>query len=191
MDHLSVREFHAFAGGVSVMRRGLFAVCAGLLQSACTHGGDFVTYAVWNRSSDHEIEDARMVAADDAKKRPTLFTASFLIALPVGAEGWSFGGVTNLPDSGHHMPDRIAVTWRLPPKPGQEAQKGDLIGPYYFDLAKEIPADVRRMVRAGKDYHLHIGVAGGIEPATLRWRLVEWRREDTVGSKELRRGGDW
>ncbi len=175
-----------------MIRKSVLAVCAGFLQSACSHGGDFVTYAVWNRSSDHEIEDARMFAANDgAKTSTTLFVASFLIALPVGAEGWSFGGVTNLPDSGHRMPDRIAVTWRLPPKPGQEMQKGDQVGPYYFDLTKEIPADVRQMIRSGKNYHLHIGVAGGIEPATLRWRLVEWRREDTVGSKELRRGGDW
>lgn len=82
------------------------------------------------------------------------------------------------------------VSWRMPPREGQEHQKGDLQGPYELDVEAPVPADVRKLVRSSRKSQLEFAVAIGELPLSVRWRLVEWS-PDYAHQKEVRRGGEW
>ena len=110
--------------------------------------------------------------------------------LPRGAPGWSFGGPTWLPHTGGRIPARVRISWRLPPRDGQEMYRGDPVGPFELDINALVPANVRAAVRNSSRYQLELAFGIGLEPVTLRWRLLEWA-EGMKSHREVRRGGDW
>ena len=163
-------------------------VLFGLAACGNAMSGDHVSYAVWNRDSSQELQDIRVMAADG--KYEVLCSQLFAPAAPPGAIGWQFGGITNLPEGKHRMPKRMTVSWRLPPREGQETQQGDVQGPYDLDYETAVPEDVRALVRNSRKYQLEFAVGIGKLPLVTRWRLVEWSG-NYEEHKEVRRGGDW
>jgi hypothetical protein len=95
-----------------------------------------------------------------------------------------------MPHMGEMIPERVSVSWRLPPREGQEMYRGDPVGPFELDINARVPANVRAAVRDSARYQLELAFGIGLEPVTLRWRLLEWT-DGMKSHREIRRGGDW
>lgn len=171
------------------LARALLAVAVLGTPTACSTGpSDYVSYAVWNRNTEQEVQDCMVRSAADP---PVMVSSCAAIdPLPRGAAGWGFGGATSMPDTGEKIPARVRVSWRLPPREGQELYRGDPVGPFELDINALVPANVRAAVRNSRRYQLELAFGIGLEPVTLRWRLLEWT-EGMKSHREIRRGGDW
>lgn len=150
-------------------------------QVACGVGGENVSYAIWNRSGNHAIEDARLFVPGERGEQVWIAASSRQEALPRGEVGWQSGGTAYLPDVGHRLPDRLYATWR---------SAGMSRGPYPIELRARIPADVLEKVRGNVRYQLEIGIGAGDGPPTVRWLLSE-KVPARLGTQVVRRGGNW
>ena len=169
--------------------RALLAVAVLVTPTACaSRDSDYVSFAIWNRNTEQGVEDCVVRSAGD----PPFEVASCVAKdpLPRGAPGWSFGGATWLPHTGGKIPARVRISWRLPPRDGQEMYRGDPVGPFELDINALVPANVRAAVRNSDRLQLELAFGIGLEPVTLRWRLLEWT-EGMKYHREVRRGGDW
>jgi hypothetical protein len=149
---------------------------------------DYVSYAIWNRNTEQGVEDCMVRSAADPPVM--VMSCAAFDPLPRGATGWGFGGATSMPHTGEKIPERVRVSWRRPPRESQEMYRGDPVGPFELDINALVPANVRAAVRNSERYQLELAFGIGLEPVTLRWRLLEWT-EGMKSHREIRRGGDW
>lgn len=162
------------------------SVCACAPARTFLLRGETASYAAFNPSDQNGFEMGRLEAAD---KKLLLDERLRIPALPPGAPGWSGGGPLMFGDTGHRVPDRVKISWRLPPREGQARYKGDLVGPFELDLRSRIPDEVLgAATKHGRI--LQIAVSVGVVPILVRWRLIE-PNPDGRGHREMSRGGDW
>lgn len=173
-------------------RRHMLCAGVGLGLSGCglstiARGGETASYSLFNGTKDQHFEMAGILRPGSKYE---IVRVLRMPAPPPNAIGWRGGGALAPADTGHRVPERVAVSWRLPPKPGQEELKGDLVGPYEIELRSRIPAEVLEAVGiAAKDMILEIAVSVGVLPIQVRWQLTDFNRphrQQTVYS-----GGDW
>lgn len=171
-------------------RRQLLISIAPIALAACAPAasilrrGESASYALFNPSHQHSFEMGRL-----EDERGMLSERFNVPALPPGAPGWSGGGPLIPGDTGHRVPARVEVSWRLPPRAGQGRYKGDLVGPLELKLRSRIPKDVLSAA-TGRGRTLQIAVSVGVIPILVRWRLIE-PNLDGRGHREMSRGGDW
>lgn len=175
-----------------MLRRNFLISLAPVALSACSPAttfmlrGETASYAAFNPSHESGFEMGRLEAADEELLLDEGLT---IPALPPGAPGWSGGGPLMFGDTGHRVPNRVKVSWRLPPREGQGRYKGDLVGPFTLELRSKIPDEVlNAATKRGRI--LQIAVSVGIIPILVRWRLIE-PNLDGRGHREMSRGGDW
>ena len=152
----------------------------GVLVACGGRGGEHVTYAIWNRSS-QEIDDARLFIMNGRGEQNWLAVNPRMYPLPPGAAGWQSGGSAFLPDVNHRVPEKMNVSLFRDGRPE---------GPVVVDLRAKIPAEVLEKIRGNVRYELQIGIGAGINPPAVRWVLYE-TVPDKLGPQELQRGGDW
>lgn len=173
-------------------RRFFLVSLSAISASSCTPArsfllrGETASYAAFNPSHQDGFEMGRLEAADEEL---LLDEGLSIPALPAGASGWSGGGPLIPGDTGHRVPQKVRVSWRLPPREGQARYKGDLVGPFEPRLRSKIPDEVlRAATKRGRI--LQIAVSVGVVPILVRWRLIE-PNPDGRGHREMSRGGDW
>lgn len=174
-------------------RRVFILAIAPVTLSACSAAktilrrGESVSYALFNPSHRNSFEMGRLEAPDEEL---LLDEGLSVPALSPGAPGWSGGGPMFFADTGHRVPDRVEVSWRLPPREGQARYKGDLVGPFTIELRSRIPAEaLAALSTPGIRRRIEIGVSVGVLPILVRWLLVDTTKGG--GLPTLMRGGDW
>lgn len=163
------------------MRQWLALVVMTTLVACGSRGGENVTYAIWNRSGSHGLEDAALFITNGRGEKYWLAMSARQDPLPPGEAGWQSGGSAQLPDAGHRVPEQLQAAWR---------SGGMQRGPLAIELRARIPADVLEKIRGNTRYQLEIGVGAGDNRPTVRWRLIE-KVPDKPGMQEVQRGGDW
>jgi len=181
--------------GVKMMRRRqMLCAGAGLGLSGCglsriARGGETVSYALFNATRDQALEVSMMHRV--GAKNELITAGPFRMYIPPpNAIGWQGGGALYMADTGHRVPERVLVSWRLPPKEGQEELKGDLMGPYEIELRSRIPKEVLEAVGiSAQRMRLEIAVSVGVLPIQVRWQLTDFNRPHR--QQTVYRGGDW
>lgn len=173
-------------------RRHMLCAGVGLGLSGCglstiARGGETASYSLFNGNRTQQFEMGKLT---NALRNELLTEKRIVHALAPEAPGWRGGGALAPADTGHRVPERVAVSWRLPPKLGQEALKGDLMEPYEIELRSRIPKEVLEAVGiAAKDMILEIAISVGVFPIQVRWQLTDFNRPHR--QQTVYRGGDW
>jgi hypothetical protein len=176
--------------GAFVLVLGLWLVRAPLLAAAVQVGGESVSYAVWNHTSTLNLVD--VVVADNKGKVLAGGIGSRRPPIPADSGGWRGGGSAQPIDAKHYVPDSVSVSWRVSSDPASSESKGEVVGPIAVTLRSRIPDEVLRKVKASRRFYLEIGISAGVQPALLRWALIDTRPlMGEVGVREIQRGGDW
>lgn len=176
--------------GIGVLTSALLSACGSL------GGGEAVSYAVWNDSNSKYVYSPQLKSAKSPQEiLDGVDPGTWHPPKPKGATGWRGLGGSAIPsDVGHKVPETAVLTWRLPPKPGQNEYAGDLVGPFEIRLRSKIPAHVLERVKGSRDSVLAIGVSVGDFPIKMRWVLQEvtFSNGQPVGGwRDIERGGDW